>query len=132
MSGSVSSTEFWKSIRNGSIEIPLCKDCNRFVYYVRPFCPLCYSENLETIHVGLIGTLIAYVLYPESVGSFDLNDKQAGIGVIELDNEIRLLGPLFGPFAAIPRGCAIGSSVEVEPQAKDKDIPFKFHLLGVS
>jgi uncharacterized OB-fold protein len=43
---------FWDAARAGTLLIRRCRDCGRFTFYPRPFCPVCWSTNVEWVEAG--------------------------------------------------------------------------------
>lgn len=41
------SEEWWAAIRLGTLMVNACRSCARNSLYVRPFCPHCWSEEVE-------------------------------------------------------------------------------------
>jgi uncharacterized protein len=41
------SRPFWDAAREGRFLIARCSDCGRPHHYPRPFCPFCWSENVQ-------------------------------------------------------------------------------------
>jgi uncharacterized protein len=43
---------FWDAARAGTLLIRRCRDCGRFHFYPRPFCPSCWSSNVEWVEAS--------------------------------------------------------------------------------
>jgi uncharacterized OB-fold protein len=43
---------FWDAARAGTLLIRRCRDCGRFHFYPRPFCPSCWSTNVEWVEAS--------------------------------------------------------------------------------
>ncbi len=43
---------FWDAARAGALLIRRCRDCGRFHFYPRPFCPSCWSSNVEWVEAS--------------------------------------------------------------------------------
>ena len=43
---------FWDAARDGALLIRRCRDCGRFHFYPRPFCPACWSTNVEWVEAN--------------------------------------------------------------------------------
>jgi uncharacterized OB-fold protein len=39
--------EFWKSVEEKKMQLPFCTACKNYFYYPRPFCPKCWSTQVE-------------------------------------------------------------------------------------
>lgn len=51
---------FWDAARAGRLLIRRCRDCGRFHFYPRPFCPVCWSTNVEWVEAGGGATLYTW------------------------------------------------------------------------
>ncbi|HMC38825.1 MAG TPA: Zn-ribbon domain-containing OB-fold protein [Acidimicrobiales bacterium] len=51
---------FWDAARDGRFLIARCQECGRAHHYPRPFCPFCWSENVEWEEASGRGTLYTY------------------------------------------------------------------------
>ena len=51
---------FWDAARAGTLLIRRCLDCGRFHFYPRPFCPVCWSTNVEWVQAGGRATLYTW------------------------------------------------------------------------
>ena len=41
------SAPFWDGLKEGELRIKRCNACRAFHFYPRPFCPTCWSEDVE-------------------------------------------------------------------------------------
>jgi uncharacterized OB-fold protein len=53
---------FWDAAKDGRLLIQKCLDCGDFFHYPRPFCPACWSENIEWVEASGRGTLYTWSL----------------------------------------------------------------------
>jgi uncharacterized OB-fold protein len=51
---------FWKSVDNNRMEIPFCRSCDQFFFYPRPFCPNCWSKDIERRPISGKGSVWSY------------------------------------------------------------------------
>jgi uncharacterized protein len=51
---------FWDAARSGTLLIRRCGDCGRFHFYPRPFCPVCWSSNVEWVEASGRATLYTW------------------------------------------------------------------------
>jgi uncharacterized protein len=55
------STEpYWAAARDGKLLVKRCRDCGQAHFYPRPFCPKCWSENVEWEEASGRGTLYTW------------------------------------------------------------------------
>jgi uncharacterized OB-fold protein len=56
--------EFWQGAREEKLLIKHCLDCGAYHYYPRPFCPKCWSPNVEWFEASGDATLYTWsVIY---------------------------------------------------------------------
>ena len=51
---------FWAATAEGRLLIKNCRDCGRFHAYPRPFCPHCWSENVDWVEASGRATLYTF------------------------------------------------------------------------
>jgi uncharacterized OB-fold protein len=51
---------FWDAARAGTLLIRHCGDCGRYHFYPRPFCPVCWSTNVEWAEASGRATLYTW------------------------------------------------------------------------
>lgn len=62
---------FWDAAREGRLLIKRCTTCAKFHFYPRPFCPYCWSENVEWVHASGRATLYTWsVVYRNDLPPF--------------------------------------------------------------
>ena len=54
------SQPFWDATHAGTLLIRHCSDCGRFHFYPRPFCPVCWSTNVEWVEASGRATLYTW------------------------------------------------------------------------
>jgi uncharacterized OB-fold protein len=65
------SQTFWDAAREGRLLIKRCRACGRPHYYPRPFCPHCWSDEVEWEQASGRGTLYTYsVVYQNDLPPF--------------------------------------------------------------
>lgn len=55
-----STEQYWAAARDGRLVVKRCADCTRAHFYPRPFCPHCWSEQVEWVEASGRGTLYTY------------------------------------------------------------------------
>jgi uncharacterized OB-fold protein len=38
---------YWQGLKQRQLRIQRCRDCSQAYFYPRPFCPRCFSSNVE-------------------------------------------------------------------------------------
>jgi len=51
---------FWEGAREGRLLIRRCNACGEFSFYPRPFCPKCWSEDVDWIEASGRATLYTW------------------------------------------------------------------------
>jgi uncharacterized protein len=54
------SRPFWEGLRDGRLLIKHCAACGAFHYYPRPFCPSCWSDDVEWYEASGRATVYTY------------------------------------------------------------------------
>lgn len=54
------SRAFWDALKDGVLSVGHCRACDRNHYYPRPFCPHCWSEDVELVKASGRGTLYTW------------------------------------------------------------------------
>ena len=83
--------EYWEVAKQGRLLVKHCNACGEVHHYPRPFCPFCWSEDVEWRQVSGRGTVYTYsIVYRNDLEPF------SGWGayvpaVVELDEGPRLM-----------------------------------------
>src|SRR2546425_12289239 len=65
------SQHFWDGAREGRLLIKRCRSCGRAHYYPRPFCPYCWSDEVEWEEASGRATVYTYsVVYQNDLPPF--------------------------------------------------------------
>lgn len=51
---------YWEAAKDGRLLLKRCNACDAVHHYPRPFCPTCWSEDVEWIEASGRGTLYTY------------------------------------------------------------------------
>jgi uncharacterized protein len=66
-----SSQPFWDAAKEGRLLAKRCLTCGEVHFYPRPFCPVCWSTDVEWFEVSGRGTLYTYsVVYQNDLPPF--------------------------------------------------------------
>ena len=84
-----------------------CGVCGKPSFPPRPFCPGCFSRNVEWVEIGQTGTLYAFTTQLRGL-RFVAPDV---IGVVELPDVGRVLSKINAPYEAL----TIGEPLRFEP-----------------
>lgn len=85
-----STQEFWDGARRGVLRIKRCRACGAAHYYPRPFCPVCWSTDVDWIDTAGTGTLYTYsVVHVNDLPSFRERVPYV-VAIVELDEGPRI------------------------------------------
>jgi len=85
-----STQEFWDAARRGVLRIKHCNACGANHYYPRPFCPKCWSTNVDWLDAAGTGTLYTYsVVHSNDLPAF--RDRVPYVvAIVDLDEGPRM------------------------------------------
>jgi uncharacterized OB-fold protein len=105
-----STKDWWAAAKDGRLLVTRCRACTRAHHYPRPFCPHCWSEDVEWEAASGRGTVYTF----STVRVNDLppfGDKVPyTVAIVELDEGPRLMTNLVD---CEPEDVRIGMPVEV-------------------
>jgi uncharacterized OB-fold protein len=103
---------FWDSLKAHAIRLQRCDACNRFIYYPRPLCPGCLSDDLAWTPVSGHGTVHAFTIpYRHPNAAFGSGVPYV-VALIELDEGIRMMSNLID-VDPTPEAVKVGLPVEI-------------------
>jgi uncharacterized OB-fold protein len=102
------SAPYWEAVRRHELKLQKCGGCGAFIYYPRPRCPHCLSENLEWRNVSGRGKLYSYTVVRRA-SSRAFADGPYVLAIVELDEGPRMTTNLM----AEPEKIKIGMPVTV-------------------
>jgi uncharacterized OB-fold protein len=81
---------FWEAARAGRLLIGRCRACGQPHYYPRPFCPLCWSEDVVHQDACGRGTLYTYsTVYTNDLHPF--NERLPYVAaIVDLEEGVRV------------------------------------------
>ena len=111
---------FWDACRQGRFLVRHCNACGRDYFYPRPFCPTCWSDDVDWKQASGRGTLYS-VVHVNDLPPFSERVPYVA-AIVELDEGPRVMTNIEGtPFDQL----RIGATVEVDwkPISDDVTIP---------
>lgn len=82
---------YWEAAKAGRLLIKKCNGCGEVHHYPRPFCPSCWSEDVEWQEVSGNGTLYTYsIVFRNDLAPFDQWGAYVP-AIVELDEGPRLM-----------------------------------------
>lgn len=110
---------YWDAAKAGKLLIARCRACGRVHHYPRPFCPHCWSEDVEPVQASGRGTLYTY----STVFMNDLHPFKERLpyvaAMVELDEGPRLMTNLVD---CDPEDLTVGMAVEVDFRPLTDDV----------
>lgn len=80
---------YWDALKEHRLLIQRCKECQRAYFYPRPFCPQCFSFNVEWFEASGRGKLYSFVINHRPAPGF--GPEPYVIAVVELDEGPRMM-----------------------------------------
>ena len=116
---------FWDAVKRHELMLPKCKACGQFHYFPRPFCPHCFSWDLEWIRCSGKGKLYSFLINHRPAPGFE-EETPYVIAVVELDEGPRMLSNLID-IEPTPEAVQVDMPVEILFQAVNEETTmFKF------
>jgi hypothetical protein len=100
---------FWDSVKAHKMQLPKCKQCNKFHAPPREFCPHCLSEEFEWKAVSGRGEVLSFAVMHQPYTKAFAKDVPYNYAVVQLDEGPRLVSNVLGPHEQI----RVGEKVEV-------------------
>ena len=110
---------FWDGARDGRLVIRRCNTCGEASFYPRPFCPKCWSEDVDWMEASGRATLYTWsVVHVNDLPPF--NERVPYVAaVVELDEGPRVMTNIEGtPFEEL----RVGMPVAVDFRPLDDEI----------
>jgi uncharacterized OB-fold protein len=114
------SAPYWDAARQGRLLIAECGACGKVHHYPRPFCPHCWSDDVQPVQASGTGTLYTY-------STVHVNDLPPFSGrlpyvaaIVELTEGPRLMTTIEG---AEPDALRVGMAVTASFRPVDADDP---------
>ena len=114
--------EFWEAAKEERLLIKHCLDCDAYSYYPRPFCPKCWSEQVEWFDASGEATLYTWsVIYSNDQPPF--RDRVPYVAaIVDLAEGPRMMTNVVDcPFEELQVGMAL--KVTFQPISDDFTIP---------
>jgi uncharacterized OB-fold protein len=102
---------FWDAARDGRLLIRRCRACGRAHHYPRPFCPHCWSEEVEWTEASGRATLYTWsVVFANDLAPF--NERLPYVAaVVDLEEGVRLMTNVEG---CPPEDLSVGMDLVVD------------------
>ncbi len=90
------SAPYWEAARQGQLLIAECMTCGKVHHSPRPFCPFCWSEDVQPVKASGAGTLYTYsTVYVNDLAPFKERVPYVA-AIVELAEGPRLMTTIEG------------------------------------
>ena len=103
---------FWESLKAHAIRLQRCGACHRFVFYPRPLCPACFSDQLVWTPVSGRGVVHAFTIPHRHGNPAFASRVPYVVALVELDEGVRMLSNLVD-VDPTPQAVSVGLPVEI-------------------
>ncbi len=103
---------FWESLRAHAIRLQRCGTCERFVFYPRPLCPFCFSDQLVWTPVSGRGVVHAFTIPHRHPNPAFAARAPYVVALVELEEGVRMLSNLVD-VDPTPQAVSVGLLVEI-------------------
>ena len=86
---------YWDGMKRHELHIQRCQDCHKAYFYPRPFCPFCFSGNVEWFQASGKAKLHTYEIIHRAPDAFKA-DAPYVLAVAELEEGPRMLTNVVG------------------------------------
>lgn len=103
---------FWDSLKEHAVKLQRCGGCSQFVFYPRPICPSCMSDDLAWTSVSGRGVVHAFAIpHRHSNPAFGSTAPYV-VALVELEEGARLMSNLVD-VDPTPEAVTVGMAVEI-------------------
>lgn len=86
---------FWDGLKEHRLRIQRCTECGKAYFYPRPFCPHCFSSNVEWFTASGRASLHTYEIVHRAPAAFAA-DAPYVLAVVQLEEGPRMLSNVVG------------------------------------
>lgn len=84
------SEAWWAAIRDRRLTVNTCRSCARNSLYARPFCPHCWSEDVELAPASGRGRLYTWSVVHQNAAPFDARTPYV-VAMVDLEEGPRVM-----------------------------------------
>jgi uncharacterized OB-fold protein len=99
---------YWEATAQQRLLIKHCQTCGRSHFYPRPFCPHCWSNDVEWLEASGRANLYTYsIVYSNSLAPFSSQVPYVA-AIVELEENVRMITNVVDcPFEELELGMAL-------------------------
>ena len=87
---------FWDAARENKLLLQQCNGCGKAIFYPRPSCPHCFSDDLGWQQASGRGTIYSYTVVESNAPSAFQADMPYVVAVIRLAEGVQMLSNVVG------------------------------------
>jgi uncharacterized OB-fold protein len=87
------SEAWWTAVADRRLMVNSCRSCGRNSLYTRPFCPHCWSEDVELVPASGRARLYTWSVVHQNAAPFDVRTPYV-LAMVDLDEGPRLMTAL--------------------------------------
>jgi uncharacterized OB-fold protein len=103
---------FWDSLKEHAVKLQKCGGCNQFIFYPRPLCPSCMSDDLAWTAVSGKGIVHAFAIPHRHLNPAFGSTAPFVVALIELEEGARIMSNLV-EVDPTPEAVTVGMAVEI-------------------
>lgn len=103
---------FWDSLKAGAIQLQRCGPCDTVIFYPRPLCPSCLSDELTWTPVSGRGVVHAFAIPHRHPNPAFGSTAPYVVALVELEEGARMLSNLID-VEPTPEAVKVGMPVEI-------------------
>ncbi len=105
------SRPFWDAAREHRLSIPFCNRCQRWYFYPRAFCPLCFAADITWRTASGAAKLVSFVIPSRGPRNFPVVGPYV-VGIVELAEGPRMMAHIVD-VEAVPEKLSCDMPLEV-------------------
>ncbi len=110
---------FWEGAQRHELIIKRCGDCGFYIHYPKPFCPKCWSENVQPTQVSGRGRVFSFNIVRQQLAPGIPPPYVVALVSLEEQESVRLICNIV---ECPPEAVSIGMPVEVTFQDGDEEL----------
>lgn len=111
--------DFWEGARRHELIIKRCGDCGFYIHYPKPFCPKCWSENVQPTRVSGRGRVFTFNIVRQQIAPGMPPPYVVALVALEEQEDVRVVANIV---ECEPEAVSIGMPVEVTFQLVDEEL----------
>lgn len=84
---------YWEGAKRHELLIRKCRSCDRYHFYPRDFCPLCFSFDVDWVKASGRGIIYSFTTCHRPAQHFE-NDAPYNIVLVELEEGVRMMSTI--------------------------------------